>query len=146
MPATFNDVQALMRAARWGHLATTDGTTVGVRPMGAWAWFDGELWCSSADPSDKVVQLRAVANAEYSFIRADAAHLRINGDIRVSQDLADKRRLYAAVPSLADHVQGPDDPHFAVLRLRPRRIRLMPRPDLPYEEVPLPPLDSSSKG
>ena len=45
-------VKSLMRDARWGTLATTNGKTVGVRPMGGWAWFGTELWCATSGASD----------------------------------------------------------------------------------------------
>ena len=65
------DVKALMKEVGWGSLATTDGRTVGVRPMGGWAWFGAELWCATGRDSDKVAQLRKVPLAEYCFCRAD---------------------------------------------------------------------------
>ena len=41
------DVKQLMKEVGWGFLGTTDGKTVGVRPMGGWAWMENELWCAS---------------------------------------------------------------------------------------------------
>ena len=54
------DVKQLMKEVGWGFLGTTYGKTVGVRPMGGWAWMEDELWCASMKSTDKISQLQAV--------------------------------------------------------------------------------------
>lgn len=134
---TFDEVKQLMKDVGWGDFATTDGTTVGVRPMGGWSWFEGELWCAADGASDKVAQLRAVSHAEYCFSRPDGMHVRLAGSCTVSEDLEDKKRLFDAVPALKEYVKDPAAPGYVVIRMKPDRVRAMVTPDLTYQDVAL---------
>jgi general stress protein 26 len=130
-----DDVKRLMNEIGWGDLATSDGKTVGVRPMGGWAWIGKELWSATAASSDKVAQLRKVPHAEYCFSKEDGTHVRLAGACTISTDSKDKRRLYDAVPVLKDHIKDPASPEYVVIRMRPDRVRVMVPPDLGYTEV-----------
>jgi general stress protein 26 len=129
-------VKSLMKEAGWGSLATTDGKTVGVRPMGGWAWFGDELWCATSTSSDKVAQLRAIPHAEYCFCKPEGEHVRLSGPCTISTDNDDKLKLYQAVPLLKNYIDDPASPGYVVIRMKPDRIRLM-HLDMAYEEVPL---------
>ena len=133
---SLDKVKALMKETGWGALATTDGKTVGVRPMGGWAWFGTELWCATSTSSDKVAQLEAVPYAEYCFCKPEGEHVRIGGPCAISTNNDDKLKLYEAVPLLKNYIADPADPDYVVIRMKPDRIRIM-RPDMAYEEVPL---------
>jgi general stress protein 26 len=127
-------VKSLMKNTGWGSLATTDGKTVGVRPMGGWAWFGDELWCATSTSSDKVAQLKAVPHAEYCFCKPEGEHVRISGSCTISTDNDDKLKLYQAVPLLKNYIADPADPDYVVIRMKPDRIRIM-QPDMAYHEV-----------
>ncbi|MBL7214425.1 MAG: hypothetical protein ISS71_01970 [Phycisphaerae bacterium] len=45
------DVKEFINQVHWGTLATSDGRTVGVRPMAGLAWKDNQLWCATFGPS-----------------------------------------------------------------------------------------------
>jgi len=116
-------------------LATTDGEKVGVRPMGGWAWIDGELWCATGASMDKVADLKKVPYASYCFCNQHGRHARIDGPCSISTDNEDKRRLYDAQPVLKDHIPDPTSPEYVVIRMRPERIRLMKSDEMQYTEV-----------
>ena len=128
-------VKAFMKEVGWGDLATSDGIVVGVRPMGGWAWIEGELWCGTGVPTDKTKQLDAVPYAEYCFSDTKGMHVRIAGPCTVSTRADDKQTLYDTVPGIHAHVDGPTGPGWAVLRMKPDRVRAM-TPDMSYEDVP----------
>ncbi|UCD30209.1 MAG: pyridoxamine 5'-phosphate oxidase family protein [Planctomycetota bacterium] len=132
-----DDVKALMKETGWGTLATTDGETVGVRPMAGWAWMDDELWCASGKTSDKINQLMKVTHAEYCFCNQEGKHARIAGECSVSTDNDDKLKLFKAVPLLKNYIEDPADPEYVVIRMKPDCIRIMATTDLEYEEVAL---------
>jgi len=132
------DVKKLMKEAGWGFLGTTDGKTVGVRPMGGWAWMEDELWCTSMKSTDKISQLRVVAYAEYCFCTKEGKHVRIAGLCAISSDNDEKLRLYSANPILKDHIDDPASPDYVVIKLKPDRIRMMEATDLSYQEIDLP--------
>lgn len=133
---TLEEAKAFMKEVGWGCLATSDGQMVGCRPMGGWAWMGEELWCAAGASSDKIAQLRKVPHAEYCFAKPSGEHLRIAGLCTVSTDNADKRKLYDAVPMLKDYIPDPAGPGYVVIRMVPRRMRLM-LGDLDYEDVKL---------
>lgn len=128
-------VKLLMQEVRWGVLASTDGTVVGVRPMGSWAWMDDELWCATSPASDKAVQIGKVRHAEYCFARPDGEHVRISGPCIVSGDITVKTRLFDALPSLKKHHADAGDPNFAVIVMKPDRIRYRGVGRHGYEEI-----------
>ena len=132
------DVKKLMKEVGWGFLGTTDGKTVGVRPMGGWAWMEKELWCASMKSTDKISQLEAVACAEYCFCTKEAKHVRIAGHCTISSDNDEKLRLYNANPILTEHIDDPASPDYVVIKLIPDRIRMMEATDLTYKEIELP--------
>ncbi len=129
-------VKSLMKEVGWGTLATTDGKTVGARPMGGWAWFGEELWCATSGASEKVAQLKAVPYAEYCFCKPDGEHVRLAGPCSISTDNDDKLKLYQAVPLLKNYIANPADPDYVVIRMKPDRIRIIQK-DMTYQEVTL---------
>lgn len=128
-------VKALAEEVRTGFLATTDGRRAEVRPMGGWAWVEKELWIATGADSRKVADIEACPGVEICFMAAGGRNVRIAGECTVSRDARDKRRLFELVPVLAEHVDGPDDPNYVVLRLKPDRVRLMDTDDMQTVEV-----------
>jgi hypothetical protein len=61
----FEELKQFVKQVGWGYLATSDGETVGVRPMGGLEWKSRELWCATFGGSDKIAQLKKVPYAEY---------------------------------------------------------------------------------
>ena len=133
---TLDDVKALMKECHVGQFATTDGARPTVRPMGAWAWVDGELWLASGKHSTKVADLGKIAAAEVCFMTPDGRHARIAGPCTVSEDPADKDRLFHLIDMLEKYVHGPTDPEYVVLRLKPVSIRAMVADVMTYTEIP----------
>ncbi len=134
---SLDKVKSLMKEVGWGTLASTDGKTVGVRPMGGWAWKGRELWCATSASSEKVAQLGKVPYAEYCFAKPEGEHVRISGPCAVSSDNEDKLWLYEAVPRLKDYIDDPRSSDYVVIRMKPDRIRITELPDLTYVEIPL---------
>jgi len=130
------EVKAFMKEVGWGDLATSDGKVVGVRPMGGWAWVEGELWCATGISTDKTAQLEAVPYAEYCFNGVQGKHVRIAGACTISTDAGDKRKLYDLVPGIHDHVDGPTGAGWVVLRMKPDRVRAVTS-GMTYENVAL---------
>lgn len=130
------DVKEFTRQVPWGMLATSDGRTVGVRPMSGLAWNQNQLWCATFAASDKVAHLKKLPHAEYCFCDAAGKHVRIAGPCTISTDNAEKLWLYKAVPALKDYFPDPASPDFAVIKMSPDNIR-MTTPDFTYEQVEL---------
>jgi len=130
-------VKDFIATVGWGMLGTSDGREVGVRPMGGLTWFDGELWCATSASSDKARQLKALPYGEYCFSDPGGRHARIAGSCRISTNNDDKARLYEAVPVLAKYFPDPMAPEYVVIRMSPKRVRMMSLDGLRYEEIPV---------
>jgi general stress protein 26 len=130
------DVKNFINQVHWGTLATSDGRTVGVRPMAGLAWKQNQLWCATAASTDKVAQLKKVPHAEYCFCDATGKHVRIAGPCTISTDNAEKLWLYKAVPTLKDHIPDPASPNYVVIKMTPDNIRVT-NPDFTYGQVEL---------
>ena len=131
------EVKEFMKQVPWGTLATTDGQTVGARPMGGLAWKENQLWCATMDSSAKVLQLKKVPYAEYCFCDAQGKHVRIAGPCTISTDNEEKLWLYNAVPALKEHIPDPAAPQYVVIKLTPDNVRIMEGTDLEYTQVEL---------
>jgi len=131
------DVKKFMKEVGWGALATSDASIVGVRPMSGWAWKDSQLWCATAESSDKVAQLRKVPYAEYCICNSQGKHVRIAGPCSISTDNDDKLWLYNAVPALKDYIPDPAAPEYVVIKMTPDNIRCAEATDLSYTQVKL---------
>jgi uncharacterized pyridoxamine 5'-phosphate oxidase family protein len=131
-------VKKFMAEVGWGFLATSDGNQIGVRPMGSCVWMGNEVWSATTDGTEKILQLRKVAYAEYCFSDRDGKHVRIAGSCTISTDNADKLKLYEAVPILKHYIKDPADPKYVVIRMKPERIRLMAVAGKGYEDIEVP--------
>ncbi len=132
---TFAQVQAFMKKVGTVFLATTDGRRPRVRPMSAYAWYDGELWFATGGRSAKVKDLRRRPVADICCMaRASYRHVRIEATCRISRSAADKKRMFAAFPWMRNFFGSPTHPDWVVLRMTPIRIRSMGK-DLEYLEV-----------
>jgi general stress protein 26 len=130
-----NQVKEFIKKAGWGILATSDGHKVGARPMGGLQWNGKELWCASANKTDKIAQLKKVPYAEYCFSEPSGMHVRISGPCMVSTDNKDKLWLYKLVPVLKEYFPDPTSPDFVVIKMRPDNIRMMNAEEHSYTQI-----------
>ena len=127
----------IMRAARWGALATLDGDQPRVRPMAFVVFDDFKLWSSTYNISGKIAQMQAGAKVEVSFVDAARNHVRVEGVIDISGDATKKDRLLELNPKVKRHFSGGDDPKFVHLEIIPTRVRYTPPGFSEYIEVDL---------
>lgn len=130
----FEQVKEFVNQVHWGMLATSDGRTVGVRPMAGLAFKDNQLWCATSAATDKVAQLKRVPYAEYCFCEPGGKHVRIAGPCTISTDNGEKLWLYKAVPELKNHIPDPAARDYVVIKMIPDNIRAM-QPDFMYQQV-----------
>ncbi|MHC4524578.1 MAG: pyridoxamine 5'-phosphate oxidase family protein [Planctomycetota bacterium] len=127
-------VKEFINQVHWGTLATSDGRTVGARPMAGLAWKENQLWCATSADTDKITQLKKVPYAEYCFCDTSGKHVRVAGPCIISTDNTEKLWLYEAVPTLKDHIPDPASPDYVVIKMIPDNIRIM-NPDFTYQPV-----------
>jgi len=135
---TFEMVKSFMKEVGWGFLGTSDGNKVGVRPMGSCVWMGNELWAATTGGTEKIIQLRKIPYAEYCFSDREGKHVRIEGPCIISTNNDDKWKLYEAVPVLKNYIKDPAEPQYVVIRMKPKRIRLMAEAGKGYEDIEVP--------
>jgi uncharacterized pyridoxamine 5'-phosphate oxidase family protein len=133
----FDKLKQFMTQIHWGYLATTDGRTVSVRPIGGLAWKGDKLLCATFSDSDKVAQLKKVPHAEYCFCDSAGKHVRIAGPCTISIDSAEKLWLYNERPVLKKHIPDPAAPQYVIIKMTPNNIRVMGGTDMKYKKVEL---------
>ena len=131
----FEELKQFTKQTSWGFLATTDGKTVGVRPMAGLAWKENLLLCATFKPCDKLSQLKKVPYAEYCFCDSTGRHVRIAGPCSISTDNAEKLWLYKQVPELAKYFPDPAMPQYVIIKMTPDNIRVMSVSDMKYEQI-----------
>jgi len=131
------ELKQFTKQVSWGFLATTDGRTVGVRPMGGLAWKGSDFLCATFASSDKVAQLKKVPYAEYCFCDSTGKHVRIAGSCSISADNAEKLWLYNQVPELKEHISDPASPDYVIIKMTPDNVRSMESADMKYTQVEL---------
>jgi uncharacterized pyridoxamine 5'-phosphate oxidase family protein len=131
------DVKQLMKENDTGWLATTDGKAAFLRPMSAWLWDGDDLIFATFRSSEKVAQVAECPRVEVGFAAPSWIHVRIGGTMELVDDPAAARRLHDANPPLQKMFQTPEDPNFAVLRLKVDSIRHFDMGRLGYEDVAL---------
>lgn len=128
-------VKEFTKQVPWGDLATSDGHTVGVRPISGLAWHKNQLWCATGASSEKVAHLRKLPYAEYSFCDAEGRHIRIAGHCTISSDDDEKLWLYKAIPLLKDYFPDPKMPEYVVIKMLPDKVRYMDVSDMAYKLI-----------
>ncbi len=56
-------------------------------------------------------------------------------DVQISRDNKEKLKLYQMLASLKEYVDGPMDPHYVIIRMRPKLIRWMGVHSMEYEKI-----------
>jgi general stress protein 26 len=108
-----------------GHLATVEGNRPRVRPI-AMMWVgERELWFATFGGSRKVEQLQGNPAVEVCFSDGQWNHVRLNGRAALTQDDADRRRLFQLIPDLEKHFSGPTDPDCTLVKIAIERIEQM---------------------
>jgi uncharacterized pyridoxamine 5'-phosphate oxidase family protein len=133
---TYVEMQALVRDVKTVFLATTDGKRAQVRPMSAYAWFDGELWMATDAKSVKSRDARKCPRVEVCAMARNWSNARIEAKCSVSRAPGDKKKMFAAFPWMQNFFTSATHPSWVVLRLTPTRIRAMGQ-NMQYEEIAL---------
>ncbi len=76
--------------------------------------------------SRKLAQIAAYPQAQLMFHNEDYSRVAtVSGTCQIVEALEYKRRLWEAMPELAEHVSGPQDPDFGVIEFEGRRVEVL---------------------
>jgi uncharacterized pyridoxamine 5'-phosphate oxidase family protein len=115
---TFGEVRALIRAAGFGSLATTEAGAPRVRPVMPLCTDDGVLLVALLGRSRTIPQVQRDPRVEICFVDG-LRYCRVTGRGYIADDRTKKRLLYAELPILKRYYTSADDPDFVLLEIRP---------------------------
>lgn len=125
MSIEIETVNEIMVQAGSGYLATTDGEKASVRPMGCPQWVGGELWLATNTKSEKIRDIQKKNQVEFCIADKSWRYVRIAGTCTLSEDVKDRKTFWDRVPVIKEYFKGEHDPHFGILRIKVKSIRLM---------------------
>jgi general stress protein 26 len=132
--ATKDEIRKIVEEAQWGYLATSHSGQPSVRPISVLADEDLTFWMATGASSRKAQQIRANPRVEMCFATpTGAAHVRCSGSAEIVEDKGKKEWFFASRDYMADHFSGPGDPNYALVKLVPEKIEVMPEGKMEYE-------------
>jgi uncharacterized pyridoxamine 5'-phosphate oxidase family protein len=128
---------AVIKADRFPFLATLDGDQPRVRPITA-TWTEGfTVYFANLKRFAKTAELTANPKVELCFLSKNDDQLRITGLAEPVTERAIQELAFQHDALLRQYLGNPDNPEFALWRIKPARVRFMREWALQYYEVPL---------
>lgn len=118
-------IEDIVAGATCASLATSEGGRPRVRPVSAFLEPDLSLLVASFSGARKVEQMRRDPRVEILFVSQGHDQARFEGEAREIRDVEEKRRVMQTTLSDAmwkKYFSGPDDPRFALFRIRTARV------------------------
>lgn len=134
---TLDDINQMILDAGMGYLATCDGDQPRVRAMMPVLSDSGTLLAATFPDTRKIGQIARNSKVEFCFVDRKLSHCRIEGKAEISQDVSLKEELWNKQMMLRQFFQGPQDPSYVLIVIKPSRISMMNIGDKGYTEVPL---------
>lgn len=128
---------AVLKADRFPILASVDGDQPRARPITA-TWTDGfTVYFANLKRFHKTVELAANPKVELCFLSPSDDQVRITGIAELVTDDATQQEAFRRDKLLKHYLKSPDNPEFALYRIRPVQVRFMREWALEYFDVPL---------
>ena len=123
---TIQAVQELIRNVKIAMMCTVDGDKPRVRPMAMFPISESEIWAATFKSSRKVQQINSNPGMELCFMDQKMNHVRLTGSAVVSDNGEARKKMWEAVPDLADHFKSVDDPEFVVVQFKAQTLEYLP--------------------
>lgn len=100
------------------YIATIDGNKPRVRPFGAVLNLDGKVSICTGSAKNVYNQIKSNPNVEISAMTMEGKWIRISGDLVDTTNDDNKKKFFAAYPSVADIYSGGKRNDFAILSFK----------------------------
>jgi uncharacterized pyridoxamine 5'-phosphate oxidase family protein len=128
---------AVLKGDRFPFLATLDGDQPRVRPVTA-TWTEGfTVYFANLKRFRKTSEMAAQPKVELCFLDKNDDQVRITGVAELVADRAMQEQAFQRDALLRQYLGSPDNPEFALWRIRPTRVRFMREWALDYYDVPI---------
>jgi general stress protein 26 len=139
MPAGgLDSVKEIIGASAYACLATCDGGRPRVRPVSAFLQDDLTILVAAFAGSRKMKEIEADPRVELCFVDDSHRQVRVEGEAEVVGDVAVKAGVMESelTPAMwKKYLNGPDDPLFGLLRVRPTRFEWNVSGEVTYRTV-----------
>jgi general stress protein 26 len=84
------------------------------------------IFMAAGAKSRKITQIHRSPLAQMMFHTPDFSRVvTLYGNCSLPDDMATKKRLWEAIPELANYMKGPDDPEFGLVRFDAKKVELL---------------------
>jgi general stress protein 26 len=129
--------EAVVKADRFPHLATTDGGQPRIRPVSPVRTDGFTVYVANLRSYHKTAEIEAEPRVELCYLDDHHDQVRITGVAEVVTDRTLLQEIWDGNPLLRQYLGSIDNPELIVYRIRPNRVRYMKEWALEYHEVPL---------
>jgi general stress protein 26 len=126
---------AVIRADRFPHLATVDGSQPRVRPVSPVKTDRFTVYVANLRSYHKTKEIAANPNVELCYVDDHHDQVRLTGVAEVLTDRAVLQEIWDTNPLLRQYLGSLDNPELIVYCIRPSRVRFMKEWALDYHEV-----------
>jgi len=139
-PGDLAKARAIINSCAYASLATCEGDQPRVRPVSVFSCDDGSFLVATVTKTRKVEQLKNNPKVELCFVDDRHRQVRIQGRAELVESIEEKGRLmkqYLSAAMWSQYFKGPDDPLFALYRIRPEHMEWMDSGQIFYRPVDL---------
>jgi len=129
------EVIKLLKESQYGYLATVDEGKPRVRPFGFMFEEDGKLYFCTSSQKDVYKQLTILPYIEYAITTKDMVTVRINGEIKFSEDIDKKEKALNASEMVKRGYKTADNPIFKVFYMEHGTASISDFPGQPLKKI-----------
>ena len=129
--------KAVIAAAKFPFLATTDGNQPRVRPVSPVRVDDFTVYIANLKSYGKTREIEQNPAVELCYLSESHDQVRITGRAEILTDESVLQEIWQGNPLLRRYLGSPDNPELIIYKIVPERVRFMREWALHYQEISL---------
>ena len=129
--------RAVIAAAKFPFLATTDGNQPRVRPVSPVRVDGFTVYIANLKSYGKTREIEQNPQVELCYLSDQHNHVRITWRAEILTDESVMQEIWQGNPLLRRYLGSPDNPELIIYKIVPNRVRFMREWALHYQEIPL---------
>ena len=129
--------RAVIAAAKFPFLATTDGNQPRVRPVSPVRVDGFTVYIANLKSYGKTREIEQNPQVELCYLSDQHDQVRITGRAEILTDESVMQEIWQGNPLLRRYLGSPDNPELIIYKIVPNRVRFMREWALHYQEIPL---------
>ena len=129
--------RAVIAAAKFPFLATTDGNQPRVRPVSPVRVDGFTVYIANLKSYGKTREIEQNPQVELCYLSDQHDQVRITGRAEILTDESVMQEIWQGNPLLRRYLGSSDNPELIIYKIVPNRVRFMREWALHYQEIPL---------